>query len=383
MNERIYFDNNAGTLIDPRLLPILIDSVQNTSGNPSSLHSYGREARAALNKARGIIAAFFNTKPSEIIFTSSGTEAINMVLKGICAEDSRGHLITSNVEHAAVYTTMRCLESKGWQVDYLKPGLWGSIKPEMVEAAIKSNTRLITLMAVNNETGVKTDIQAIADIAKQAKIPFLVDGVALLGKETFTIPNGVSAMCFSGYKLHAIKGIACAYVRSSLKLDPLITGGDQEFGRRAGTENLPGIITLSEALQIAAQELPQATNRMAMLRDKLEQSLISRLPGVHVNGLGPRICNTSNLSFEGIEGETLLAKLDMEGIAVSHGSACSSGALEPSRVLLNMGLPRHLAASAIRFSLSRFTTESEIDAVIETVIRLVSFLRSGIGHSFH
>jgi cysteine desulfurase len=376
MNQRIYLDNNAGTLIDPCIISTLIHHLQTTPGNPSSVHTFGQEARAVLSKSRCSIAEFLKVKPSEITFTSCGTEALNTVLRGILAEQPSGHIITSSIEHSAVYATVKYLESRGCTATYLESGLWGAVKSEAVQEAIRPDTRLIVLMAVNNETGVKTDIESIAKIAKEAKVPFLVDGVAWLGKEQVIIPDGISAMCFSGYKFHAPKGVGFAYIRSSLKLSPLITGGSQELGRRAGTENLLGILGVSEAIQILKSELPEASLRMKKYRNRLEEALMGNLPGVHINGEGPRICNTSNLSFEGIEGETLLAKLDMEGIAVSHGSACSSGALEPSRILLNMGIKWELANSSIRFSLSRFTTEAEIDKTIEIVTRLVSNLRS-------
>lgn len=375
MNPRIYLDNNAGTLVDPRIISTLVHHLQTISGNPSSVHTYGQEARAIMHKSRCSIAEFLQVKPSEIVFTSSGTEALNMVLRGVMAEQTNGHIITSAAEHSATYATVKYLESKGTKVTYLKPGLWGAVKPEAVQEALRPETRLIALIAVNNETGVKTDIEPIANIAKQAKVPLLVDGIAWLGKEEISIPEGVSAMCFSGYKFHAPKGIGFAYVRNSLKLVPIITGGNQELGRRGGTENLLGILGITEAVQILKNELPQASKRMEQYRNKLEEELMKRLSGVYVNGEGPRICNTSNLAFEGIEGETLLTKLDLEGIAVSHGSACSSGALEPSRILLNMGIKQELAYSAIRFSLSRLTTEAEIDRTIEVVVRLISRLR--------
>lgn len=372
MNGRIYLDNNASTAVDPCIIPSIIQHLQTIQGNPSSLHAPGLEARKILSASREFISQFLKVRPTEIVFTSSGTEGLNMVLRGIAALQPRGHIVTSSVEHPAVYSTVKYLETLGMQATYLHPGLWGAVKPEAVEAALRSDTCLIALMAVNNETGVKTDINAIAAIAKEKGIPLLVDGVAWLGKEPVVIPDGVSAMCFSGYKFHAPKGTGFAYLRRTLKLSPLITGGEQEFGRRAGTENLPGIVGMVEALKILASVQEEKAEQMAYLRNKLEKTLIENIPGVFVNGEGPRICNTTNLTFEGVEGETLLAKLDMKGIAASHGSACASGALEPSRILLNMGLSRKQAASALRFSLSRFTTEEEIDCAIERIIESVS-----------
>lgn len=375
MNARIYLDNNAGTLVDPRVLVAVTQHLQTILANPSSMHSFGQEARAILTRSRRIIADFLGVKPGEIIFNSGGTEGLNSVLRGICADRPGGHIITSNIEHTAVYSTCKLLESAGCRVTYLEAGPWGAVKPEAVQGAIRSDTSLIAIMAINNETGVKTDLESIAAIAKQNKIPFLVDGIAWIGKEQIIIHDGISAVTFSGYKFHAVKGSGFSYIRSSIKFPSLITGGEQEFGRRGGTENLPGIVSMAEAISLLSKEMPESIKRMAMLRDKLEKSLIEHLGKVHVNGLGPRVCNTSNLSFEGVEGESLLAKLDMEGLAVSHGAACASGSIEPSRILLNMGISKAMADSAIRFSLSAFTTEAEIDAAIDIVVRVVTSLR--------
>lgn len=376
MKPKIYLDNNATTALDPRVLEAVVLDLKTYYGNPSSVHGFGQASRNRLIKSRHLIAQAFQVKPSEVIFTSGATEALNMVLKGICGGSNSGaHIVTSSVEHAAVYGTCKSLEEQGAQVSYLEPGLWGAVTAEAVRQAIRPHTRLIALMAVNNETGVKTDVEAIASIAEEKQIPFLVDAVAWLGKEAFIIPRGVSAICFSGHKIHAPKGIGVAIIRSHVKLQPLIIGGEQEFGRRGGTENMSGIIGFAEAIRLMQEELIPAIERMELLRDKLEQRLLSELPNVVVNGQGPRIGNTSNLSFLGIEGEALLTALDMEGIAVSHGSACASGALEPSRILLNMGIPMEQARTAIRFSLSRFTTEEEIHRCAEVVVRSVNRLR--------
>lgn len=374
MKPRIYLDNNATTFLDPRVWKVMLNILETPLGNPSSIHSFGQEAKGLLTKSRRTIASYLQVKSSELIFTSGGTESLNMVMQGLM-NSPHGHIITSAVEHACVYSKAKQLESDGATVSFLEPGLWGSVTPDAVRHALRPDTRLIALTAVNNETGVKTDIDAIAAIAKEARIPFVVDGVCLLGKELFTIPDGVSAMCFSGHKLHAPAGSGLAYVRSTAIMTPLLIGGEQESGRRGGTENLPAIVGLAEAINLLQQELPAASTHMQTLRDRLEQALIAQLPGVTINGQGPRIANTTNLSFAGIEGEVLLARLDMEGVAVSHGSACSSGALEPSRILLNMGIPREKAKTAVRFSLSRFTTDAEIDQAIEIICRLVSKMR--------
>ncbi len=376
MIQRIYLDHNSSTPIDKRVLQAVIQEIEEGIGNPSSIHSHGRKRHQKLEQCRQILAQFLKVKPQEIIFTSGGTEGANFLLHGILHGNDKGHLITSNGEHSCVYQIAKELEKRGCEVSFLETGLWGAIHPEAVKAAIRPSTRLISLMAVNNETGVKTDIEAIALIAQEARIPFIVDGVALLGKEAFTIPLGVSAMFFSGHKWHAPKGVGFVFCRSFLKIMPLLQGGSQEFNRRAGTENLPGIAGLAAAIEILNKELKEGSEHMQRMRDRLEEGLVTRLEHVVVNGQGPRIVNTSNLSFLGVDGESLLMSLDMEGISVSHGSACSSGAIEPSRILLNMGVSYAQACCAIRFSISRFTTEQEIDSCLETVVRNVTRLRN-------
>lgn len=366
----IYLDNNATTQPDPRVVKAMSHHLRHGGGNPSSVHAQGRAARSELSQARRTIASYLNVKPAEIIFTSSGTEGANMLLHGLIPKG--GHLITSSVEHSCVYATIQAMER---ETTFLTPGLFGAIAPEAVRAAIRPDTRLIALMAVNNETGVKTDIASIAAIAKEAHIPFMVDGVAWLGKEPMTIPEGVSAIFFSGHKIHCPPGIGFVFMRSTMTLAPLLIGGEQEGGKRGGTENLLGIVGLAEAVRLLSEELPTATARMTLLRDRLEQSLQANLDGVTINGSGPRVANTSNLSFAKVEGETLLTQLDLMGIAASHGSACASGALEPSRILRNMGLPADVAASSIRFSLSRMTTAEEIERCIEVTTQLVKNLR--------
>lgn len=373
--NKIYLDNNASTPIDPRVLEVVIKDLSESVGNPSGIHSFGQHSRQKLSKARQTIAQALGVNAHEIVFTSGGTEGANYILRGFFSERPAGHLITSDIEHACVYGCAKFLEANGCAATFLSAGSSGVISPDAVRAALRPHTRLIALMAVNNETGVKTDLEAIAAIAQEANVFLFVDGVALLGKEHFSIPAGVSAMSFSGHKIHAPKGVGFAIVRSKLPLQPLLIGGEQEFGRRAGSENLSGIVGLAEAVRLLKEELPDAEQKMRALRDYFESELMRRLEGITINGSGMRVCNTSNICFAGVEGETLLTALDMAGIAVSHGSACSSGALEPSRVLLNMGLTRAQAASSVRFSLSRRTTKEEIDRTLEVLQGLVKRLR--------
>lgn len=373
--SRIYLDHNATTLIDTAVLEAVIQELKRDVGNPSSAHFDGRQARQRLSQARQSIASFLKVNPNELIFTSGGTEAANLLLRGFFFHKPGGHLITSSTEHSCIYRTAQDLEKRGCEVSYLSTGRWGAVQPEDLRKAIQPTTRLISLMAVNNETGVKTDINSIAKIAQEFNIPFVVDGVAWLGKEEVVIPPGVTAVFFSGHKFHAPTGIGMLFCRHSLKFDPLLWGGHQEFDRRAGTENLPGIIGLAAAVKILATGQQKFSEHMKKMRDRLEIGIKSNLDNVVVNGDGPRVVNTSNLSFIGVDGESLLIKLDQENISVSHGSACGSGAIEPSRILLKMGIPLVEARTAIRFSVSRYTTEEEIDRCIDVVTRAVKQLK--------
>lgn len=372
--KRIYLDHNASSPLDPHILEIFIKEMEDEIGNPSSIHFNGQQCRRKLEQSRQKIAHFFQVKPHEIIFTSGGTEGAALLLQGIMLRKPSGHVISSGAEHACVFQTLKEFEKRGGEVTFLPTDQLGAVSPEDVERAIRPQTSFITLMAVNNETGVMTDINSIAEIALRANIPFIVDGVAWLGKELVHIHPGISALFFSGHKIHAPKGIGFCICRQNLKLIPLFVGGGQEYNRRAGTENLPGIIALAEAVSLLEQGQVSMIDHMRRLRDQLEQQLLKRLPNILVNGSGPRVSNTTNLAFQGVDGETLLMKLDMEGISVSHGSACASGALEPSRVLLEMGIPLAQARSSIRFSVGRSTTEDEITKAVTIIVRLVEEL---------
>lgn len=375
MNTHTYIDNNASTPVDPRVIDEIVRILKNFPGNPSSAHWYGQQAMKELGDARQKIASHLGVKPMEVIFTSGATEGLNMVIKGFFEKSPAGHIITTNVEHAAVFRCMKWAEGKGIEVTYLNVGRYGAATPEMVRAAIKPNTRLIAIMAANNETGVLTDWEGIAAVAHEANIPYLVDGVALLGKKKFTIPQGVSAICFSGHKIHAPKGVGVAIVRRKLALEALILGGEHEFGRRAGTQNLASIVGMAKAVELLDAELPAAETYMAVLRDRLEEGIRALFPDLVVNGEGPRVVNTTNLQFPGVDGEALLALLDREGVAVSHGSACASGALQPSRILLNMGLTQDEASASVRLSVSRMTTVAEVERVIAIIASIAKKLR--------
>lgn len=352
---KIYLDNNATTELDPRVLDAIISELKSGPSNPSSIHSLGRAAHARLMKARQLIADFLGVRSDELVFTGSGTEAINLAILGL---KTKGHIVTTKIEHASVFHTIESLSNP---ITYVPVREEGHVRLSDVEEAITLKTNLIVMSAVNSETGVKNPIAEIAVLAMRYGIPLIVDGVALLGKEEFQVPEGVSAMAFSAHKIHGPKGVGLLFVRKSSNFTPLFLGGGQEQMRRPGTENLPGIIGFAKAIELLKTELPDAIPRMKRLRDLLETGL----KNIRINGRGPRVCNTSSITFFGKDGEDLLIKLDQMGIAASMGSACSSGALRPSRVLLEMGIPKKEALSTLRFSLSRFTTEDEIHEVIQ------------------
>lgn len=337
--------------------------------NPSSVHFFGKKARSLLLAARETCASFFFAKPEEILFTSGGTESINYFLRGL---GPKGHIITTSIEHSAIHQTLKILEGA---VSYLPVGLWGAPSPEQIEEAIRPDTRAIVLSFSNAETGVKIDLASIAAMAERRGIPLFIDAVASIGKEPLLLHPGISAIALSAHKFHGPKGIGALYLKSSMKLLPGITGGGQEYMRRAGTENLAGILGLAKALEILKEKQGEITLHITTLRQTLESGLKREVPDMIIHGEGPRISNTSNIAFLGVDAETLLMQLDLAGIAASHGSACSSGALEPSRILINMGIDRKIVRSSIRFSLSRMNTQKEIEIAIEKIAHLVKSLR--------
>jgi cysteine desulfurase len=362
--KKIYLDNNGTTGLDPRVIDAMQEVLTPIPLNPSSSHQLGQIAKQYLIRSRDTVAHALHVKPQEIIFTSGATEALNFLIRGFYALNPKSHIISSNVEHPAVRLTLADLERIGAHVTYLPAGLWGAIRPENLEAAITPATRLITLMAVNNITGVKTDVHAIASIADKHQIPLVIDGVQWIGKENLILPRGISGIAFSSHKIHGPQGVGACILRSHYKLPSLITGGSQEQGRRGGTENLPGIVGFAKAIEILT---PDSISHMQQLRDHLIDGISHVAGNIVVHGQGPRICNTAHIGFPGIEGETLLLQLDLAGVIASHGSACTSGGLEPSPILLEMGIPASLAKSSIRFSLSRNTSKEDIDATIDII----------------
>ncbi len=375
-DNRIYLDNNSTTVLDPEALEAMQFDLCNIPRNPSCIHSFGRDARNELIKAKRAIADVLEVNPEEIYFSSGATESNNFLLKGFLKKVFPKEVLTTKLEHSSIYKIIEEYESQGGKVRFLPVDDTGAPKVEDLKEAISKETGLITLIAVNNETGAKTDYESIAQIADENQVPFVVDGVALLGKEPFKIVNGISGMTFSGHKLHAPKGIGITYLKDEFELSPLIIGGNQQNAMRAGTHNLLGILGFSKAIEILPSLLPKKTIEMQKLRDYFEETLQDQLKDVLINGGTNRICNTSNLSFLGCDGESLLMSLDMQGVVASHGSACSSGSLAPSRILSSMGYPKERVESAIRFSISRFTQKDELDRAISIIVKTVKKIRT-------
>jgi len=378
----IYLDNSATTPLHPKVKEMIISALD-LYGNPSSMHTSGRQIRAMLEESRQDIANFINCSPDEIIFTAGASEANNTVLKSAttcCAfcNESRGHIITSNIEHPSVLNTLKCLENQHVEVTHIKVNNKGLIDPEDVEAAIRPDTMMISIMYVNNEIGTIQPIHEIAEIAKKHNIPMHTDAVQAVGKFPIDLQElPVDFLSMSGHKIYAPKGIGILFKRKTAKnICPLITGGHQENSMRAGTENTLGIIALGEAIRQCKIEMEDNKERIGQLRDKLENGIKQNLDHVIVNGdTVHRAYNITNISFINIEGESILLRLDMHGIAVSTGSACSTGSLEPSYVITALEVDPEIAHSSIRFSLSRETTEEDIDKTIEAVTVTVTFLR--------
>jgi cysteine desulfurase len=377
--HRIYLDNNATTAVDPAVLDVMLPYFSADFGNASSIHTFGQRARAAVETARDQVAALLNARSQEIVFTSGGTESDNHAIFGIVAASSAPgkHAITTTIEHEAVLNTCQALEKQGVAITYLRVSRDGLIDLDELRKAIRPETLLITVMHANNELGTVQPLEEIGRIAAEADVYFHTDAVQAVGK----IPVDVKALqldllSLSGHKLYAPKGIGALYIQSGARLRQFLFGGHHQRGFRPGTENVPGIIGLGKAAELARLSLEQDGSRIAALRNKLERGLLARIPDSHANAFSaPRTPNTCNITFPGIEGEALIISLDLKGLACSTGAACSSGAVEPSHVLTAIGLPAAEARASIRFSLGRHTAEAEIDAALEIVPASVSQLR--------
>jgi cysteine desulfurase len=378
-NNCIYLDNNATTKIDPQVVEAMMPYLTDYYANPSSMHTFGGQLGKAVKIAREQVAALLGADESEIVFTSCGTEGDNAAIHAaLLAQPEKRHIITSQVEHPAVLNVCKQLESKGYQVTYLSVNAKGQIDLSELEASLTGNTALVTVMYANNETGTIFPIEEIGAMVKEYGALFHVDAVQAVGKISLNMKTStIDMLTISGHKIHAPKGIGALYVRRGVRFRPLLVGGHQERGRRGGTENVPGIIALGKAAELELLHLEEVTQRLTKLRDYLEQSLLAKIPDCEVNGDAKnRLPNTTNIGFKYIEGEAILLSLNKYGICASSGSACTSGSLEPSHVLRAMGLPYTTLHGSIRFSLSRYTTEAEIDQVIAVMPEIVDRLRA-------
>jgi len=377
--KKVYFDNNATTPIHPEVAHFVKPFFNELFGNPSSLHWAGREARVYFEKAREQVAGIIHAEIGEVVFTSSGTESDNHAIKGVAyaKRDKGNHIITTKIEHPAVLNTCKYLESKGFDVTYLPVDGNGQIDLEDLKRAIRRNTILISVMYANNETGTLLPIKEIGEIAKDSNIIVHSDMVQAMGKIDIDIEAlNVDLASFSGHKVYAPKGVGAIYIREGLEIDNLIHGGHQEASRRAGTENVIGIVAFGKACEIVRTEMEEENRKIEYLRKRLLEGIMERVEHVRLNGHpSNRLPNTLNLSFEYVEAESLLIALDLNGIAVSSGSACSSGSTEPSHVLLAMGIPSEVCQSAVRLSLGRENTEEDVDYALSVIPGLVNRLR--------
>jgi cysteine desulfurase len=377
--RRVYLDNNATTPVDPAVLEALLPFFSTDFGNASSIHSYGQRCRGAVEKARAAVAALFAAKPGEIVFTSGGTEGDNAAIFGVveAAGNGKRHVITSRIEHNAVLNVCQELQRRGVDVTYLPVNREGLVDPDDVRRAIRPETVLITIMYANNELGTAQPLEEIGRIAAEADVYFHTDAVQAAGKLPIDVDRlGVDLLSISGHKLNAPKGVGALYIRQGTHLHPHMFGGRHERGRRPGTENVAGIVGLGKAAELAQGWVREDAPRIAALRDRLQQGLLAQVPEARVNsGRAPRTPNTTNITFFCIEGEALVIALDLRGLAVSTGAACSSGAVEPSHVLTAIGMPPEEARASIRFSLGHATTDEDIDFALSVVPGAVGQLR--------
>lgn len=378
--KRIYLDYAATTPVRPEVLQAMLPYFTVTFGNPSSIHSIGQEAKAAIERARTKVAELIGARSDEIVFTSGGTEADNFALKGVAfANESKGnHIITTSIEHHAVLETCKFLERRGFRITYLPVDKYGLLDPNEVKKAITDKTILISVMHANNEVGTIEPIAEIGKIAKEAGIYFHTDAVQTVGHIPVDVNElNVDLLAMSAHKFYGPKGVGALYVRKGTKLVSFMHGGEQERRRRASTENVPGIVGFGKASELARQDMDEEAKRLSYLRDKLITGLLERIDHIKLNGHpSNRLPNNVNISVDFVEGESMLLNLDLEGICASTGSACSSQSLEPSHVLLAMGLSHEQAHGSLRFSLGKWTTEDEIEYVSNVLARIVAKLRA-------
>lgn len=378
--RKVYFDHSATTATAPEVASQMVEYMTNTFGNPSSVHAFGREAKKAIIHARKQVADLIGAQPEEILFTSGGTEGDNMALRGIAeANKKRGkHIITTQIEHHAILHTCEALEKEGYRVTYLPVDEYARVNPQDVADAISDDTILISVMFANNEVGTIQPIAEIGKIAKEKGIYFHTDAVQAVGNYPIDVNEyGIDLLTISSHKFHGPKGIGALYIRKGVRIKPILFGGAQEKTLRPGTENTSGIVGLGKAAELAQAELTDKINRVQKLRDKLIAGITERIPEAKLNGHPMlRMPGNVNFSFRYIEGESLLLNLDLKGIAASSGSACTSGSLDPSHVLLAMGITHEIAHGSLRLSLGRENTEEDVDYCLEVLPEIVARLRS-------
>jgi cysteine desulfurase len=378
---RIYFDHNATSPVDPLVAETVLKALKEDFGNASSVHHFGQRAKALLDDARSSVAALIGAEPSEVVFTSGGTEADNFAIRGVAEAlepTGRKHLIASSIEHEAVLNTLKALARRGWRTTLLPVDATGIVSPEALSAALTPDTALVSVMHANNEIGTIQPVAELARLARSRGALFHTDAVQSVGKIPVDVGAlGVDLLSLSGHKFNGPKGAGALWIKRGTRIAATMTGGKHERNRRAGTENVPGLAGLGAAAQLAASKREAEGRRLASLRDRLEQEILARVSGTAVNGArDSRVPNTTNISFDGTEAESLLIALDLEGVAVSTGSACSSGTLEPSHVLKAMGLPTHRTQNSIRISLGAGNSDADVDYFLERIPGVVEKLRS-------
>jgi cysteine desulfurase len=381
---RVYFDHNATTPVDVSASDTMMRVLRDDYGNASSVHRLGQQAKSIMDEARSAVSTLIGAEPAELVFTSGGTEADNFALRGAAEAlepTGRKHLIATSIEHEAVLVTLKALARRGWRTTLLPVGESGIVSPDALKEALTDDTALVSVMHANNELGTIQPVAELAAITRTKGALFHTDAVQSVAKVPVNVRElGVDLLSLSAHKFNGPKGAGALWIKRGTRIAPILTGGKHERTRRAGTENVPAIAGMGVAAERGRSKLEPDAARLAALRDRLEREILSRIPGTMVNGARePRVPNTTNISFERVEAESLLIALDLEGIAVSTGAACSSGTLEPSHVLRAMGLPTHRAQNSIRFSLGAGNTDAEIDFLLEKLPKAVEKLRSLTG----
>ncbi len=375
--ERIYLDYASTTPVDPKVLEVISFHQKNVFGNPSSLHSFGQEAKVALEEARDKVANLINANSEEIIFTSSATESNNLALKGVAFRGEKKHIITSQVEHSCIIETVNWLKKRGYEITFLPVDKEGFINPKKLEESIREDTLLVSIIHANNEIGTIQNIKKIGEICKEKQVLFHTDASQSLGKIPIDVKKtNIDLLTGSSHKMYGPKGVACLYVKNNTKIEPLLHGGNQEKGLRSSTSNVPLIAGFGEACKICKKEMKREEKNQMKMRDKLIEEILEKIEGSHL--VGPRkerLPNNVNIRFDFIEGESIVIKLDLLGIACSTGSACSSRKLEPSHVLLATGLKPHQAHGSLRISLGRFTKNKDIDYLLKVLPKTIKELK--------